>query len=406
MTRAMDGRNVRRRGCLAAIVLLVSGSAARAEQPAGRTVLVAGVHSVEVAGAVVHELGRRGVKVITAAPIAAPPASAEQVQAAALVGQVEASLRRVEELFYGVKLQAAAALVAEELGRSALALAYAGRFDLLRGLHLWQGICGTKLGQPAAAREAFHAAAALDDRALDPTRFPPAVSSAYTAAAGELAARAKSKLVVVVSPAAAELRVDGKSVSGTTLTLVQGAHWLEARAVGFAPTVRRVVIGAREQRLELRLDAASRAQLHDELYRRQQRNELDPTRRAVLAALGRLQGAHEVLGVREQSEGARTELSFERVRASDGGRLGTAVERIPSSDRRLAVQRALMRLWPVEAVPGVAAAAPTSTPVYKRWWFWALVGGGVAVAGGATAAAVVLARRGGDIVYVAKVAPP
>jgi hypothetical protein len=396
------GRAGRRLTLALALALAATGGRARAGDPPA-LLLLAGSPSPDVAGALTSELGRRGSRVLVAAPVAAPEASAERVQAAALVGQVEASLRRAEELFYGVKLQAASALVSEELGRSSLALAFAGRFDLLRALHLWRGICAIKLGHRDAARTAFHASAALDDRPPDPTRFPPAIGAAYASAARELAARAKGKLTVAVTPADAELVVDGRPATGPTIELVQGEHWLEARALGYARAVRQVSVSDREQRLELRLGAASQAQLQEELHRRQERSGLDATSPAVAAALGRLQGASEALVVRERSAGAQLELELVRIRCSDGQRLERHVERVAPAERALVVRRALLRLWPV-ATP-VTAPAARQTPVYKRWWFWALIGGGVAIAGGATAAGIVLSR-GGEVSYVARVAAP
>lgn len=395
------GRAGRRRTLALTLLLAALGGPAHAGEPPALLLLV-GNPSPEVASTLTSELRRRGARVLAVAPVAAPEASAERVQAAALVGQVEASLRRAEELFYGVKLQAASALVGEELGRSSLALAFAGRFDLLRALHLWRGICAFKLGQRDAARAAFHASAALDDRPPDPTRFPPAIGAAYSAAARELAGRAKGKLTVVVTPVDAELRVDGRLATGPTIDLVQGEHWLEARSLGYARSVRQVTVSDREQRLELRLDVASRAQLQEELHRRQQRGGLEPTSPAVAAALGRLQGASEALAVRERSAGAQLELELARIRCSDGQRLERHVERVAPAERTLAVRRALLRLWPVAA--SVPAPAVQRTPVYKRWWFWALIGGGVAIAGGATAAGIVLSR--GEVSYVAKVAAP
>jgi tetratricopeptide (TPR) repeat protein len=310
-------------------------------------------------------------------------------QRKALVERVEARRRQAEDLFHKVKPGEAEQLLAEEITRSSEGLVHAGRFDLLQELHLWRGICLSKSGETDRAREAFGQAVLLDQRPLDTARFPPAVTAAHAREIEALSRLPRGTLRVVVSPAGARVKVNGRTVDPRGVQLPIGRHWMVVEAVGYMPAVRRVEIGTRPTALRVALEPAPPSLVAHQLSALRARGALDPTRPFVAALLARLERIDEALVVTEQRSGDRVQLALTRVQATDGAVVGRFTDNTASAQLKASVDRGLLRLWPLPSPPVV----PPSTPVYKRWWFWTIVG--TLVVGG-TVGAVLGATLGGE----------
>lgn len=325
--------------------------------------------------------------------------SALVVQSKALVEQVEARRRQAEELFQRVKPREAEQLLAAEIQRSSEGLVHAGRFDLLRELHLWRGICLSKSGRHDRAREAFAEAVLLDQRPLDPARFPPAITEAHTRAVEALARLPRGTLTVKANPADVRVQVNGRTVDPQGARLPVGHHWVVVDAVGYMPAVRRVNIASRPTTLQLALEPAPPALVADQLAALRSRGALDTTRPRFAALLARLERVDAALVVTEERSGDRVRLALTRVRAADGAVVSRFDETTSTKDLGASVDRGLLKLWSSPPQP-----PQPSTPVYKRWWFWTLVG---AVVVGGTVGAVLGATlgRNGEGTYTVRIAP-
>jgi tetratricopeptide (TPR) repeat protein len=306
----------------------------------------------------------------------------------ALVEQVEARRRQAEDLFHKVKPGEAEQLLAAEITRSSEGLVHAGRFDLLQELHLWRGICLSKSGETDRAREAFGQAVLLDQRPLDPARFPPAVTAAHAREIEALFRLPRGTLRVVVSPAGARVKVNGRTVDPRGVQLPIGRHWVVVEALGYMPAARRVEIGTRPTALQVALEPAPPSLVAHQLSALRARGALDPTRPPAAALLARLERIDEALVVTEQRSGDRVRLALCRVRAADGAVVDRFSEATTAAGLVASVDRGLLKLWPPPPRP-----PPPSTPVYKRWWFWTIVG--TLVVGG-TVGAVLGATLGGE----------
>lgn len=333
----------------------------------------------DVATAVERQLKKRKVEAIRWSE--RPGGQQESVLARALIQQVEATLRRAEELFYKVQHRQASNLLSEEIRRSGKALAQAGRLDLLRQLHLWRGVCLIKGGDAdAAARKAFLQALLLDRKPLDAARFPPQVIDAFAGAVRELSQRPRGALSIKVETAGARISIDGRLAPQKRIELPVGAHWVVVEALGYMPAVRRVMVSEKPSEARFTLEEAPPSVARRQL---EQERDLDRTRPAVARLLARLAGAQEVVIL----SSPKGRLRLVRLRAADGRQLGRFESSQPAAEKLEAtVGRAVMELWP----PKVASQ---ETPLYKRWWLWTIVG--VVVVGG-TVGGVLAATSGDD----------
>jgi hypothetical protein len=375
-------------GILLLWCLAASAPCWAAGSPPERTVLVLGSPSGPVERALVRELHERRLRMAlpaTLGPAATDAANPER----ATLERVETSLRQAQKLYYDVRIADAATLLEQEIRSASPTLARARRFDLLRALHLWAGVCALKKGDSRAARHAFAAAVLLDDRPPDDVRFSPAVTTTFAAVREEIRRQPRSLLVVEAAPAQAKVTVDGRPWSAAPLRLPPGQHWVVAEALGYLPAVRVLHLERGETtRVTLSLSPGEQSLVRRQLHARAARGELDPLAPDVALALCLLQSADESLLVREVREGARLRLFFTRLSCASGRALG-GHEEVTAPDRAEdAAHRAVETLWALTPL-----ATPKTEPLYKRWWFWTAVGLGAAAVGG-TVAGVLWARRG------------
>jgi len=388
---------------LTVVCMLAAGVAptAAAAPPAERTVLVLGSPSGPVERALLGGLRQRRLGIVRAAAFGPAAEAADPDEA--VVKRVEANLGRAQKLFYAVRIVDAAELLEQQIRAASFTLARARRLDLLRALHLWDGVCLLKKGDDRGARGAFASAVLLDERPPDDVRFAPVVITTFAEVRKELERQPRGLLVVQVTPRTARVTVDGRPLLAESARLSPGRHWIVAEGLSHLPTVRELhVAGGQTARLALTLHPADRQLVRRQLHALAARGELDALAPEIALALCRMQDADEVLLAREGRDGGRLRLSFTRLSCASGKTLGKQEETTAPDRAERAAQHALATLWPVTP-GGPGANAKTTTPVYKRWWFWTLIGLGTAAAVGGTVAGV-LATRGPDT-YTIRMSP-
>ncbi len=141
---------------------------------------------------------------------------------------VQAARKHYFELDFKGALAAATSAVSHYLNNPG-ALSEA---DGLLTAHIYAALAQLKLGDRAAVKEHFAAVVTMHpDHHLPDSEFPPTAIAAFEQARDEiLARRPKGTLTVSSSPAFARVRVDGRAMGESPLTvggLLVGSHWVE-----------------------------------------------------------------------------------------------------------------------------------------------------------------------------------
>jgi len=352
---------------LCALSLCALPGVAHARSSSRRVLLDAQIPA-QAEAALRRELARRNVTVVAAPNLPRVPDHRPQ-----LVAQIAVELAAARQLYYQAQPERAAERLEAVLKAQAPSLAREGQFRALHQIYLWFGISLAKAGDNARAILCFIDALILDRSPLDATRFPPSVLGLFSRAARTLAQRQRQPVRLRVEPSGADINVDGRRQHRRTMRLTPGTHWLQVRAIGYRPVVRRLQVAGSDT-LSITLRRAPPQWTLSQLARLKQRGELDTHREQAAAVLGRMRRAGEALVATTRPEATRLQLSLSRVRCDDAYVLARVNLMTDPRRQGRAIQDAMARLWPI------------STPLYRKWWFWAAVG--TVVAGSVTAIAI------------------
>lgn len=237
----------------------------------------------------------------------------------------------------------------------------------------------------------FRLMLALDGKAsVDAALYPPEVIARFTQVRADVGKLPPSPLHVAITPADAELLVDGRRRDGEALKLTPGLHYVRVRALGYRDDVRRIEVKAgvalRVALVALADDAARRVQLARVLAA----GDLDATVPGVCRAVARAVGATGVLVWSSLADG-RLRVGYVASGGTDGRHGNTrdrAARNLPAS--------AAARAYDIVAGGAVVvqrSPAPRSTPLWRRWWVWTLAG---AVVAGAVTATVLATQLQSD----------
>jgi hypothetical protein len=317
---------------------ILAAAAPAAAGPAADVVIVWADHPAGPATAAIADAARRA----GAAIIDVSPPGPTAVDASGLVSRGVGAYGALEFDAALTALDAAAEQV-DRTGGGGLDAAQLG------DLFLYRGLVQAQRGDDAHAWDDFVTAAAIDPtRILDPARFPPRAVEQHTRAQVAIAARPIGR--VALSPRGCVVRIDGAVITGDSVDLRFGRHWLRGECPGHEPTSRRIVI----DRAELAVEVAGAP--------------IAPPTDDELAIQGRSAGARAIVAV-----ALRGDVAIVRRLGVDGREQDRASVTITGDRDAATVADTVTRLL-----------APPTGGATRRWyrsgWVWAAAGAVIASA--------------------------
>lgn len=306
-----------------------------------------------------------------------------------LLDETERALLEAREL--GAALREAAALRVLETAETRLlgALELPGVHAYLAEVNVQLGLCAAQLGAEGLAETALARAFSLDrTRRVEAAETPPATLALAQRIARSQAARPAGEMPLSVTPAAAQIWLDGVA-QGAGVVLLRappGVHLLVVRAAGYAPyaTLLRLESGRRPAQA-LVLSPLPAAQARSALLAA--RGGIEQAR-APATALARARGADVYLF--EAARGPLPRALVHRCTAA-GCSLLEGVEAEGGAQPRFSAVGSA-HAW-LEAAPGARSQLDT-VPVWRRWPVW--TGAAVIIVSGVTAALLLTRDRSSE----------
>jgi hypothetical protein len=343
---------------MVALGLVLSIPAVAAGEGA-RRVVIWPVGDAGEAIAAAHERIERLGDVVDLPASATPGASDEEQR---LRAEASASVEEAQAAYYQADFARAGELLDTFLDDRGEVLASQGCLDVSRHVLLWLGASLAKLDRGDDAAAAFALAVTLGQDEIDRALFPPDVTAVFDRARAQVAAAPLGRLEVDVTPGAAAIEVDGRTVTPEEgpLDLAAGRHVVVARRPGYRPRAAEVVVaGGEATRLVLGLEPADEALLGRQvaLLRRDGALRADDIEHLALVAAAT--GTDLIALVSDAGEvrlvdAAGEEVPWPEVPVDEEG---------PTS----------------EPGSGETPAPAPATPAWRRWWFWVAMVGGAAV---------------------------
>jgi hypothetical protein len=310
------------------------------------------------------------------------------------LAEARAAYRKARDLFVNVELDAATELAQRALNLFAVhhaELAATGSYRVISETHVFLGLVLLQKNLAEKAIAEFRSAIAIDPSFQpDPAIVPPKALKLFQKTARYFLASPRGALTLKVTPAGAEIVLDGKVQGEAPLTLkdlLPGRHYLVIRHEGYLPweaalQIERAALGEKEIFLK-----PTPLRTLQELPDPAQAEEL-------LTEIGKTSHTDWVVWVRGEP-GQELEDSAVLVYRTRDAVLEPAVTVAAFVKPPVAPEPVQIGLAPqpppvVKAPPPFIAPPPDAPPpqvqdrsVLRSWWFWTLVGG-VAVAAGVT----------------------